>query len=131
LPQVERNDGPGNANTNQAFARPTAASRPQTFTNQVGIELVLIPAGSFVMGSTNGEPDEQPVHQVKIARPFYMGRYEVTQAQWQAVMGNNPSRFQGANNPVERVSWNDAQEFINGLNALNDGYEYRLPSEAE
>lgn len=82
------------------------------------------------MGSTNNQY-EQPVHRVSIARPFYMGRHEVTQAQWQSVMGNNPSNFRGENLPVEQVSWNDAQEFIRRLNALNDGYTYRLPSEAE
>ena len=61
-----------------------------------------------------------------------MGRYEVTQAQWQAVMGNNPSNFKGCDQcPVETVSWDDAQEFIRKLNAQNDGYKYRLPSEAE
>jgi formylglycine-generating enzyme required for sulfatase activity len=62
-----------------------------------------------------------------------MGRYEVTQAQWQKVMGNNPSTFSscGENCPVEQVSWDDAQEFIKKLNAQNDGYQYRLPSEAE
>jgi formylglycine-generating enzyme required for sulfatase activity/predicted Ser/Thr protein kinase len=106
-------------------------SRPRTFTNSVGIEFVEIPAGSFMMGSTNDDPQQQPVHQVTIAQPLYMGRYEVTQAQWQAVMRSNPSGFGGDNLPVERVSWNDAQQFIRRLNAMNDGYTYRLPSEAE
>ena len=85
------------------------------------------------MGSTNGEADEKPVHQVMIKYSFYMGKYEVTQAQWQAVMGDNPSHFTdcGSNCPVEQVSWNDAQKFIQRLNQMNDGYTYRLPSEAE
>jgi formylglycine-generating enzyme required for sulfatase activity len=62
-----------------------------------------------------------------------MGKYEVTQAQWQSVMGNNPSSFKdcGGNCPVETVSWNDAQDFINKLNERNDGFKYRLPTEAE
>ena len=101
--------------------------------NSNGMEFAYIPAGSFQMGSANGEPNEQPVHQVTISSGFYMGRYEVTQAQWQKVMGNNPSTFSscGENCPVDQVSWDDAQEFIKKLNAQNDGYQYRLPSEAE
>jgi formylglycine-generating enzyme required for sulfatase activity len=101
-------------------------------TNKAGIEFVLIPAGSFMMGSTNGDADERPVHKVTIEYPFYMGKYEVTQAQWQAVMGNNPSHFKDCDNcPVEQVSWDDAQGFIRKLNQMNDGYRYRLPTEAE
>ncbi len=86
-----------------------------------------------MMGSTNGLLNEQPVHQVTIRDGFYMGKYEVTQAQYQAVIGSNPSHFSncGSNCPVEQVSWNDAQEFLRRLNGLNDGYFYRLPSEAE
>lgn len=95
------------------------------------IELVWIPAGSFRMGSEDGHGDEKPVQRLTISQGFYMGRYEVTQAQWQAVMGNNPSNFKGDNLPVEEVSWNDAQEFIGRLNRRDDGYTYRLPSEAE
>jgi formylglycine-generating enzyme required for sulfatase activity len=102
------------------------------------IELVKIAPGSFMMGSTKGsvltggEVNEKPVHQVTINYSFYMGKYEVTQAQWQAVMGNNPSLFKDCGNcPVEQVSWNDAQEFIEKLNPMNDGYTYRLPTEAE
>ena len=70
---------------------------------------------------------------VRITEGFYMGRYEVTQAQWQAVMGNNPSsnRTCGGNCPVETVSWADAKDFIQRLNGMNDGYTYRLPTEAE
>jgi formylglycine-generating enzyme required for sulfatase activity len=104
--------------------------------NGVKLEMVLIPAGSFMMGSPDSEKDrsndEGPQHRVTISKPFYMGKFEVTQAQWQAVMGSNPSNFKNCDNcPVERVSWNDAQEFIKKLNALNDGFTYRLPSEAE
>jgi formylglycine-generating enzyme required for sulfatase activity len=89
-----------------------------------------------MMGSTNapeGVENEKPVHQVSINYSFYLGKYEVTQAQWHAVMGNNPSNDEdcGGNCPVQSVSWNDAQEFINKLNELSDGLQYRLPSEAE
>jgi len=84
------------------------------------------------MGSTNGDADENPVHQVTINYSFLMGKYEVTQAQWQSVMGDNPSLFKDCVNcPVESVSWDDAQNFINKLNAGNDGFRYRLPTEAE
>jgi formylglycine-generating enzyme required for sulfatase activity len=91
--------------------------------------MVLVPAGSFKMGSDNG--DEKPVHDVTISQAFYMGKYEVTQAQWQAVMGSNPSNFKGDNLPVEQVSWDEAIAFIARLNAQKDGYIYRLPTEAE
>jgi formylglycine-generating enzyme required for sulfatase activity len=90
---------------------------------------VLIPAGEFRMGSVKGSADERPVHLVRISRPFEMGKYEITQTQWQSLMGS--SDFRGPTLPVESVSWNDAQQFIQKLNAQNDGYTYRLPTEAE
>jgi formylglycine-generating enzyme required for sulfatase activity len=68
---------------------------------------------------------------VRITKGFEMGKYEVTQAQWEAVMGSNPSEFKGADRPVEQVSWEDAQQFLSRLNARGDGYRYRLPTEAE
>lgn len=116
-----------------AGAAKANASPPKSFKSRQGIEMVYIPPGEFSMGSTNGGSDEKPVHQVTINEGFYMGRYEVTQAQWQAVMGNNPSYFKdcGGNCPVEHVSWDDAQEFMKKLNETLDGYTYRLPSEAE
>lgn len=95
-------------------------------------EFVRIPAGNFTMGSTNGENDEKPVHDVVISRSFEMGKYEVTQEQWEAVMGNNPSYFKGDGRlPVERVSWEDVQQFISALNSRSRKYIYRLPTEAE
>ena len=94
------------------------------------IKMAKIPAGSFMMGSDNGDSDEKPVHRVTISKDFYMGIYEVTQAQYQAVMGKNPSNFRGDNNPVEQVSWNDAQEFCRKL-SQKTGQKYRLPTEAE
>lgn len=92
---------------------------------------IRVPAGEFMMGSTNGHDSERPVHRVRISRVFEMGKYETTQAQWQFLLGSNPSQFKGASLPVERVSWEDVQQFIQKLNALNDGYIYRLPTEAE
>ncbi len=83
-----------------------------------------------MMGSDKFD-DEKPVHKVIISRDFWMGKYEITQAQWKAVMGNNPSYFKGDNLPVENVSWDDVQEFIRKLNNLQNDYEYRLPTEAE
>src|SRR5205814_174209 len=79
----------------------------------VKLELVLIPMGEFEMGSKDGNADEKPVHKVRISQSFYMGKYVVTQAQYEKVMGtgSNPSGFKGENLPVERVSYIDAQEF--------------------
>jgi formylglycine-generating enzyme required for sulfatase activity len=99
--------------------------------NRLGMELAYAPAGSFMMGSENGGRDEQPAHQVTFSQGFYIGKFEVTQQQWQAVMGTNPSHFKGESLPVEQVSWDDAQAFIRRLNEQNDGYIYRLPSESE
>jgi formylglycine-generating enzyme required for sulfatase activity len=100
--------------------------------NSIGMTFVLIPAGEFMMGSDTGDNDEKPIHKVRLSKAFYLGKYEVTQGQWQAVMGNNPSNFKGnANLPVESVSWDDMQEFIRKLNAKEGGTKYRLPTEAE
>jgi formylglycine-generating enzyme required for sulfatase activity len=99
------------------------------------MEFVLIPAGEFDMGSPSSEvgrdDDEGPVHHVTIPEPFYMSKYEITQKQWREVMGSNPSYFNGDNLPVENVSWNDVQEFIEKLNEREGTDKYRLPSEAE
>jgi len=105
----------------------------QAFINAFGVEFVWVPRGVFRMGSEHGFPDERPVHQVAIVSGFYMGKYEVTQAQWLTVMGkgNNPSSLKGENLPVEKVSRADAQRFVDRLNEKEDGYAYRLPTEAE
>ena len=100
-----------------------------------GMEFVYAPGGCFQMGSNNGDSDEKPVHKVCL-KGFWMGKYEVTQAQWENIMGKNPSGFKGANRPVERVSWNDAQAFLKKLNASVETHgraslQFRLPSEAE
>ncbi|OGS75521.1 MAG: hypothetical protein A2Z94_00920 [Gallionellales bacterium GWA2_55_18] len=94
--------------------------------------MVMIPAGSFEMGASNGDNDEKPVHRVDV-KPFAMGKYEVTQKEWREVMGSDPPEFgfKGCDTcPVESVSWNDIQEFIRKLNART-GKQYRLPTEAE
>ena len=100
-----------------------------------GIEFLWVPPGEFRMGSTSrhADSDEKPVTRVRITRGFWLGKYEVTQGQWQAVMGSNPSRFKncGRDCPVEKVSWNDVQEFIGKLNGRSGGRPYRLPTEAE
>ncbi|MDR2301492.1 MAG: formylglycine-generating enzyme family protein [Deltaproteobacteria bacterium] len=113
----------------------TVLAAEKTYTNTIGMEFILIPSGSFTMGADknfeDAYDDETPPHRVTIAKPFYLGKYEVTQAQWTAVMGSNPSKFKDLNNPVEKVSWLDAQEFIKRLNAMEGHNRYRLPTEAQ
>jgi formylglycine-generating enzyme required for sulfatase activity len=99
----------------------------------VKLDLVLIPAGKFMMGSPaseKGRLDIEKQREVTLTKPYYMGKYEVTQEQWESVMGNNPSAAKGAKLPVTNVSWEDCQEFIKKLNAKTSG-GYRLPTEAE
>ena len=100
----------------------------------ISIDMVKVEAGTFMMGATfemeNPNDNEKPVHQVTLTNDYYIGKYEVTQALWQAVMGSNPSKFKGDNLPVETVSWNDCQEFISKLNSMT-GRKFRLPTEAE
>jgi formylglycine-generating enzyme required for sulfatase activity len=107
------------------------------FVNGVGIDMVFVEGGTFTMGCTpEQEPDcwdyhERPAHQVTLTNSYYIGKYPVTQAQWIAVMGNNPSEFIGnTQHPVEYVSWDEVQTFITTLNTLT-GRTYRLPTEAE
>ena len=99
----------------------------------VKLEMVLIPAGKFKMGSPaseEGRADDEVLHDVTISKLYYMSKYEVMQDQWQAVMGDNPSFIKGGNFPITRVSWEDCQEFIKKLNAITNA-SYRLPTEAE
>ncbi len=115
-----------------------------------GSGFVQIRAGEFLMGSSNGNSDEQPMHRVRINHDFEMGKFEVTQAQWSAVLssahgrtakaetpasevlpGSDPSHFKGSRLPVESVAWNDVQRFLRALNARDSKHEYRLPTEAE
>ena len=96
---------------------------------------MLIPAGSFTMGSYQcpdlPDEDECPARKVSISRPFYLGTFEVTQEERSQIMSLNPSKFKGKRNPVERVSWYDAQKFIAKLNEKEKTDKYRLPTEAE
>ncbi len=100
-----------------------------------GMAFVLVPAGTFTMGTPETEPGHQAdevLHRVRISRPFYLGKYEVTQGEWQRATGGNPSHFQscGSRCPVERVSWYEVQGFLARLGRLS-GERYRLPTEAE
>ena len=109
-------------------------SYQETLAGGIKLDMVTLPAGSFMMGSPASDPDaesdEKPQHQVKL-KSFSIGQYPVTQEQYQAVMGNNPSNFKNnPKNPVEMVSWNEAQEFCKKLSQLT-GKKYRLPTEAE
>ena len=103
-------------------------------TDQVSMKFMRIPAGKFMMGSPDGEkdrqPNEGPQHEVAISKPFYMGIYHVTQEQYEAVMGKNPSNFKGQQNPVETVSWDEAVEFCKKASE-KAGKKVRLPTEAE
>ncbi len=112
---------------------------PLEIENRLGMRFRLIPPGEFDMGSPQDEPgryeNEGPVHRVRIRKAFYLGKTEVTQRQWESVMGENPSRFRsaGPDAPVESVSWTKAQEFVRKLCAQENVPEgtYRLPTEAE
>ncbi|MCG5058923.1 MAG: formylglycine-generating enzyme family protein [Limnoraphis sp. WC205] len=122
--------------------RSSAWGYTESLNDEIGLEMVLIPGGTFVMGAPEDEPEsrdnERPQHEVTL-KPFYMGRYTVTQAQWRIVanypeieqqLNPDPSRFKGDNRPVESVSWYDAIEFCQRLSA-HTGREYKLPSEAQ
>ena len=115
----------------QEPAPATSTPTPQETTKPLDdIELVFVPPGRFMMGSE--EEGEVPVHEVWFEEGFFMSKYEITQAQWQAVMGSNPSYFKNCDKcPVENVSWLEVQSFLKELNARNETYTYRLPSEAE
>ncbi len=155
LPAIAPLDAKNAAQIQQAWADYLGV--PVTFTNAIGMEFMLIPPGEFEMGSTEAQvaqlieraravdqPDwyieqlatETPQHRVRITRPFYLGRFEVTQAQYKRLMGVNPSQFQGDPNlPVERVSWLDARAFLRKLDELPRDQgpygRYHLPTEAQ
>jgi len=127
------------------FVDQLQAQSPKEITNSIGMKLVLIPKGTFMMGSPESEQGRQKnedQHEVTISKDYYLGVHEVTQAQYETVMGKNPSHFQGAivgnenaDLPVENVSWDDTVEFCKRLSDLPEekkaGREYRLPTEAE
>ena len=111
----------------------TQARKEQILQNLIN-NMVYVEGGTFTMGATPEQGSdaydaEKPAHQVTLSS-FSIGKYEVTQEEWQAVMGSNPSYFKGAKRPVETVSWNDCQEFIRKLNQMT-GMRFRLPTEAE
>ena len=107
-----------------------AFNENKTFTvNSVSFTMMPVEGGTFQMGSNDGKSNGKPVHQVTLS-DYHIGQTEVTQELWEAVMGSNPSDFKGAKNPVNKVSWNDCQEFIRKLNSLT-GANFRLPTEAE
>ena len=105
-------------------------STGEVITNSIGMKIKLVRPGFFLMGSDNGYSSEKPMHKVFISKPFYMGIYEVTQEQYKAVMGENPSKFKGPNLPVESVTWSDTKIFCDKL-SKKEGKIYCLPTEAE
>ena len=117
-----------------AMAAPEAARRPGETRVFDGMEFVWVPAGEFLMGSTSAEaePHEQPDTRVRISRGFWLGKYEWTQADWEAEMGTNPSEFSGCGRcPVDSICWHYVQGLIRRLNARAGEARYRLPTEAE
>ncbi|MBU1342491.1 MAG: formylglycine-generating enzyme family protein [Proteobacteria bacterium] len=117
------------------FIQPVFA-QTNIYTNKLGMRFVLIPSGSFLMGSPDSEPGRQwneKQHNVIISKNFFMGETEVTQGQWEKLVGFNPSSFSklGKNYPVDTVSWNESMEFIRVLNEWEGTNKYRLPTEAE
>lgn len=125
--QLVQKDTPSNATI-------SGESRKVITVGNVSFTMIRVDGGTFTMGATSeqgsdADSDEKPAHQVTLS-PYYIGETEVTQALWEAVMGNNPSEFKGNNKPVETVSWDDCQEFIRKLNQKT-GLSFRLPTEAE
>ena len=128
-----------------ALLHPAKAQAPKEITNSIGMKLLLIPKGTFMMGSPESEQgrnEDETQHEVTISKDYYLGVYEVTQAQYEKVIGKNPSYFQGAivgnenaDLPVDNVSWDDVVEFCKKLSELPEekkaGRMYRLPTEAE
>ena len=119
----------------EAWAKQLAL--PVEITSGIGMKLVLVPPGEFDMGSPDSDKNasykERPQHRVRITRPFYLAKYPVTQEQWEAVMGSNPSDFKGPKNPVETVSWDHCEVFLKKLNAKSavHGGTFVLPTEAQ
>lgn len=135
MQRVHGANQPENTGLPAAAAVAATAELPEQLTLKVGpteMAFVLIPAGTFTMGSpeATGDADESPQHPVTISTAFYLGRYEVTQEQWQAVMGTNPSQFKGPRRPVDSVSWNECQRFLQKLRQLTRR-ELALPTEAQ
>jgi formylglycine-generating enzyme required for sulfatase activity len=124
---------PPKSKSSQPVIRSECLRPSGLFRQEVLLDMVYIPAGTFMMGAPDNEAgagdDEKPQHQVTVPA-FWMSKYPITQSQYKAIMGNNPSLFKGDNRPVERVNWHDAVEFCKQL-TTKTGKQYRLPSEAE
>lgn len=142
--QPQQENGPATPQSAQVTAEIQQATAGNPLSSaaytipQLGLEMVRIEPGTFQMGSDNGRDDEKPVTTVRITHPYLIGKYEVTQDQWRAVMESTPSQLQGGNYPVVQVSWNQVAEFCRKLTArertegrLPDGYAYTLPTEAQ
>ena len=131
--QAAKSSGGQRTSASASSSRQSISS--QTFTvNGVSFDMMYVKGGTFTMGATSeqgsdADSDEKPTHRVTLSN-FYIGKYEVTQALWEAVMGSNPLNWKGANFPVTTVIWNDCQTFIRKMNALT-GKNFRLPTEAE
>ena len=130
-PGVANSRGPAPAAASDAVKHPRVVTADL---NGVRVPFVTIPGGKFRMGCSiddaHCQDDEKPARTVMIDS-FQMSATEVTQQVWESTMGSNPSDFRGTNSPVEHVSWNDAQDFVDKLNQRRDGFTYRLPTEAE
>jgi len=132
--EQKRKEAEAAAEQKRKEAEAAAERKRKEFEASLSLNMVFVRGGSFTMGCTPEQGkecnnNEKPPHQVTLS-DFYIGKYEVTWAQWQKVMGNNPSNSGGYNYPVNKVSWNDVQEFIKKLNEMTGG-NYRLPTEAE
>lgn len=135
--QTKKIERPGRGSGASGKTDGGSASKPtenkynyKTFSvNGVSFDMVSVEGGTFMMGSNNGHDDERPVH-VETVADFMIGKTEVTQELWEAVMGNNPSYFRGEKNPVEQMSWSECIEFISRLNQIT-GQKFRLPTEVE
>ncbi len=129
---ASRNESLSSASSPEPLSENQANSdiaNPPKITNSIGMKLTRIEPGTFIMG------EGKDAHQVTITKPYYLGTYEVTQSEYQQVIGKDPSTFKGADNPVDSVSWNDAANFCRALSAMPkeiaSGHVYRLPTEAE
>jgi formylglycine-generating enzyme required for sulfatase activity len=125
---------PGKTAPTAPFQTESMQSRRRVFTNSIGMKLTLIPAGEFLMGLPESDDDsrgdKKPQHRVRITKPFYLGVTEVTQEQYERVMGENPSKRRDPQHPVAEVSWKDAMAFCRRLSE-KEAKTYRLPTEAE
>ncbi|WP_337578355.1 SUMF1/EgtB/PvdO family nonheme iron enzyme [Prevotellamassilia timonensis] len=126
-PKAKTKPAPGRNNTSHSGSTSSTVSLSAEL-NKLINNMVYVSGGTFIMGGDESS-DQTPTHSVTLSS-YYICKYEVTQALWRAVMGSNPSKFKGDNLPVEQVSWNDCQTFINRLNSYT-GRNFRLPTEAE